>query len=247
MKADELIQSIFKFNHPAKILDVGANRGQSLLKFKEMFPFYSTSIFAYEPNPDLAVMLEALNIENCHVLQRAVVGDVNKHRMPAPNTINCADSEIILHVCPKNSTISTISPEFMQAISKNNYFMSYMYSKQVAVPYTQVSLLAKSGFDLVKFDTEGCDAELVSGYLLSLLEYQGVTRPRLMICEYTSELKSQYIELLHQFKQYYPLVKLYFDPASCGYLTNPMNVETACEFFEKTPEDGYWGDIYIQF
>lgn len=248
MKTNELIQNIFKFNPPERILDIGANRGQSVLMFKDMFPSFHTSIFAYEPNKVLSDAIEAMKLENCYVFTRAVISDVKKYHTMYGTAYDCAENEVILHKNKANSTISTISPEFMTAVSKNHYFMRYCYDETVKVAYSLTSELVKVGFDLIKVDTEGCDADIVSGYLLSLRRESPLVRtPRLIICEYTSEIKGQFIELFHQIKQYAPKAKFYFAPASCGYLTASMSTDSVVEFFDRTPEDGYWGDIYIEF
>ena len=71
-KLKRVIRTLFydDINKPFKILDVGANRGQSIEFFQEILPRYE--IISFEPNPDLFQNLQNSGYRNVTLFQLAL-------------------------------------------------------------------------------------------------------------------------------------------------------------------------------
>lgn len=153
---DEVVPNIVQKKRPV-IFDVGANRGQSILKFKKNFqePF----IHAFEPHPEEFTRLSRLfENDDSLFLQRMAVGS-EAGRLPFHINANSAHSSF-------NELVA--DTEWIRRRSKEMGLPTQKYTiKQTEVEVTTIDRYCEGvgieRIDFLKVDTQGFEREVLSG------------------------------------------------------------------------------------
>ena len=222
-----------------KILDIGGNKGQSIDKFLHINP--NCYIHCYEPNKQLYSHLSTQYSQNINVLIKnfAVLG-------------NSADfvienEKVRLHICTKNSTISTISTDFISKTINNAYFNKFTYDTHYMTAYKSIKDVLSLKCDIIKIDTEGCEVNILKSMISA--DVLAVDLPNTYIFEYTSELKYDYIMLVDEYIRYYnkhnKSLLFYFNNPENDLLSPCIKGFNMIDWIKNTPNDNFWGDIYM--
>jgi FkbM family methyltransferase len=128
--------------------DLGAHVGDRIASFRRL----RARVVAVEPQPALVKVLLLIYGKSFEIkVERAAVA-----REPG---------EVTLHLNAKNPTVSTASPEFIEAASGAKGWQGERWNRTLRVPVTTLdALIEKYGEpDFIKIDVEGFESEVLAG------------------------------------------------------------------------------------
>ena len=143
----------------ALVFDIGAHVGDRTGSFLRL----GASVVALEPQPDVFRALRLIHgrASRAHLL---------------PCAAGAAPGEIALHLNPRNPTVSTVAPDFIDAARTAPGWEGQVWDRIVTVPVTTLdTLIARFGRpDFVKIDVEGHEPAVLDGLgaALPLLSFE---------------------------------------------------------------------------
>ena len=161
---DEIYKKIFSKNKKIVIFDVGANRGQSIERFKKIFP--NCIIHAFEPISEEFNFLKKKyeNDKNVH-LNNFAIGSKNEEKI---FFINKKSSVSSFYKVNKNTQwLKTTSQEY--GVDPSSFLVKKEIVKIIKLDYY---LFKKkiSNVDILKIDTQGFEEEVLIGSKKSFLK-----------------------------------------------------------------------------
>ena len=153
---DDIYKSNINEDEPT-IIDVGANRGQSIERFSKIFK--SPKIFAFEPNPEVCDELSSKykNYKNVNINNLGIAS--NDCELPLNITINSGNSSFY-DLKKESEWIKIRSEQFNTTPS--NYI-----TKQINVQCTSLDNYCEKKnidkIDILKIDTQGLEDEALMG------------------------------------------------------------------------------------
>jgi FkbM family methyltransferase len=203
----------------ATVFDVGANVGERV----EAFLAVGARVVAFEPQPVLAQALRA-RFPGC------VVREVALGAQHGTAVLRIADE----------STISTMSDEWREAVVSSGRFADHTWPEQVEVEVSTLDAeIAAAGLpDFCKIDVEGYEREVLAGlsHPVPLLSF-----------EFTAELGHvalECVQLLDAVGRY----EFAFSPAETMRLWEQgwLDGAAAATALQGLPGDLPWGDVYAR-
>lgn len=130
------------------VFDVGAHVGDRVSSFRRL----GSRVVALEPQPGPATVIRLLHgLDRGVVLMRAAAG-------PEPGTL-------VLHVNSRNPTVSTASPDFVEAADGAKGWEGQLWDDKITVPVVTLDGLAAAHGrpDFIKIDVEGFEDKVLEG------------------------------------------------------------------------------------
>ena len=146
----------FKKNESITILDIGANRGQSILFFQNMFP--DAEIHSFEPNPRLyKTLVKKFNHPRIHLHEAGVSSSTGtklfyEHVLDETSGFELADTDSHYNQM-KNRILLTPANQSIQA----------SYEVKVIALDNFIETNPLENIDILKIDVEGHEADVLQG------------------------------------------------------------------------------------
>jgi FkbM family methyltransferase len=204
--------------------DIGAHVGDRTASFLRL----GASVVALEPQPRVFRALRLIHgrTPNAVLLCQAV---------------GAVPGQMDMYLNTKNPTISTISPDLMDAAKTSKAWQGQIWDQQVSVPVTTLDLLiATYGTpDFVKIDVEGFEAEVLAGLSapLPILSFEFTTIQR--------EVAYDCLKRLEAIGRFEFSISLGEDHTLQG--SDWVSSSDMREIVEGLPEEANSGDIYARF
>jgi FkbM family methyltransferase len=159
---DENIKFLQKKNHPI-IFDLGANRGQSIKRFKKIFPY--SKIYSFEPIEELIKELTAIyNNDESIILNNCAVGDINgklKFNQYARSGISSFNN-----VTPDTKWIN-------ERIGKNEEKLIKQFNSEIVTLDDYCFKNNINSINLLKIDVQGYESKVLKG-AVNLLKFSNI-------------------------------------------------------------------------
>jgi FkbM family methyltransferase len=149
LQQSRLMQKFYSSLLPANALvfDVGANVGT----MTAIFAALGAKVVAVEPNPDCAKHIERATSRDAVQVLQAAVGE--------------QDGFAELKISDRKDKMSSLSPAWREAVSKENQDYAGMWNRTLSVPMVTLdSLIRRFGSpSYIKVDVEGYEDQVLSG------------------------------------------------------------------------------------
>ncbi len=144
----EMLEFYSQFvRHGTLCFDIGANIGNRTKIFLKL----GANVVAVEPQ------------DECISILRSVFGN-NRNLSIVSGAVGSSEGEAEIIKCNSN-TISSLSPEWIEAVTKSGRFSGYKWTEKKIVPMTTLNkLIAKYGKPIfIKIDVEGFEFQVIRG------------------------------------------------------------------------------------
>jgi len=158
-KVASFYRQIFKRN-PLTVLDIGANRGQTIDFFLNLNP--DSTIYSFEPNPSLfAILKENYSQNNIHLFQKGVSNIEEKKTFYE----NILDESSTFEELNQNSEYLKLKSSILGVKPKDIIKKSYEVDVTTLNQFLMESSLKT--VNVLKIDTEGHEFECLEGLFMS--------------------------------------------------------------------------------
>lgn len=149
----ELIKKLIYKIDPT-IFDVGANKGQSIIKFKKLFP--KSTIHSFEPNKNETELLKKYNSQSV-IINNVAVADKNYN-----TTLNVTKGHSGWSSIKKINMSSRWVKSRLKSLKIKKNFLSRQNIKCVSLDY-YCKINNIKNIDILKIDTQGFEKEVIKG------------------------------------------------------------------------------------